>query len=169
MGTITLKHESMSIDHRNKGDKTTYSLHLIRYYLRARLLYPKNGKSCKQLAILAVLTVRDDRHFPLIALLFFDSSASTVGCNLLLCSSIGYDEFERQRQTKSDCLIRGSASTRTFDQRSSIFHDNRCCCSSWKPSRKKSRIVIRKMKEKSAQVSRCLFAKHYARDLLDGI
>ncbi|CAF2533787.1 unnamed protein product [Rotaria sp. Silwood2] len=29
-----------------------------KYYLRARLLYPKNGKSCKQLAILAVMTHR---------------------------------------------------------------------------------------------------------------
>ncbi|CAF3660038.1 unnamed protein product [Rotaria sordida] len=29
-----------------------------KYYFRARLLYPKNGKSCKQLAILAVMTHR---------------------------------------------------------------------------------------------------------------
>ncbi|CAF3881571.1 unnamed protein product [Adineta steineri] len=29
-----------------------------KYYLRARLLYPKNGKSCKQLGILAVMTHR---------------------------------------------------------------------------------------------------------------
>ena len=35
----------------------------FRYYLRARLLYPKNGKSCKQLAILAVMTVRRQANF----------------------------------------------------------------------------------------------------------
>ncbi len=45
-----------SIDNQIFNNDTIFFDHL-RYYLRARLLYPKNGKSCKQLAILAVMTV----------------------------------------------------------------------------------------------------------------
>lgn len=57
MVLIILKHESkLKIFTENEKSKFL----LIRYYLRARLLYPKNGKSCKQLAILAVMTVRNN-------------------------------------------------------------------------------------------------------------
>ncbi|CAF0975725.1 unnamed protein product [Adineta ricciae] len=47
-----------------------------KYYLRARLLYPKNGKSCKQLAILAVMT-----HRRLDAIYYYVRALATTALN----------------------------------------------------------------------------------------
>jgi hypothetical protein len=59
MEQIILKQESKFNYY--SENKRTFLFLIIRYYLRARLLYPKNGKSCKQLAILAVMTVRTEK------------------------------------------------------------------------------------------------------------
>ncbi|CAF1446008.1 unnamed protein product [Rotaria magnacalcarata] len=69
LNTIVAKYALLCTQHcfLNLGDLARYKetnrngadyAEARKYYLRARLLYPKNGKSCKQLAILAVMTHR---------------------------------------------------------------------------------------------------------------
>ena len=96
---------------RKTSEKQILKFPQFRYYLRARLLYPKNGKSCKQLAILAVMTVREySRHLPIV-LLDFTFIASTTRCDLLLCSSTCYDSVEWQCETKSHVVVWRSTAT----------------------------------------------------------